>query len=169
MLPTLVPTGPTSPRSQQTQTRRIEARQVVPAPSLPATPCPASKKRTGSAAFLSSAGIRGAGGARRGRTRSRTASRHRTWRLAPHSPRTGREKRRLPPITASTASGQVPALASKLAAQTPHTHWKVGPGPGPGPAPGIRRVSQGLGGGGGWEAISPPAPLRLWAAIATAG
>lgn len=30
----------------------------------------------------------------------------------------------------------------------------MGPGPGPGPAPGIRRVSQGFGGGGGWEAIS---------------
>lgn len=48
-----------------------------------------------------------------------------------------------------------------------HTHWKAGPGPGPGPAPGIRRVSQGFGGGGGWDAISSAcaalrcAPRRL--------
>lgn len=44
-------------------------------------------------------------------------------RPALHSPRAGSGKRRLPPITASTASCQVPAPASKVAAQTPHTHW----------------------------------------------
>lgn len=42
-----------------------------------------------------------------------------------------------------------------------HTHWKVGPGPGPGPVPGIRRVSQGFGGGGGWDAISASSQLPL--------
>ena len=52
-----------------------------------------------------------------------------------------------------------------------HTHWKVGPGPGPGPVPGIRRVSQGFGGGGGWDAISASSQLPLgtgrwfWAAV----
>lgn len=42
-----------------------------------------------------------------------------------------------------------PGLVNKAGPRS--ADWKVGPGPGPGPepAPGIRRVSQGFGGGGG--------------------
>lgn len=141
---------------QQTQARRLEEGQAV----LPTVSSRYEKDRKRRYPW----GRRGA----LGRTHGRPAGRPRTWRPAPHSPQAGSGKRRLPPITASTAPCQVPAPASKFAAQTPRTHWKVGPGPGPGPAPGIRRVSQGLGGGGGWEAISPPAPLRLRPVTATA-
>lgn len=146
---------------QQTQARPLEAGQAVPQ---------IGKGQEAPLFFLAPASVGPAG--RPGEERAAVGPADAglgLGRPALRSPRAGSGKRRLPPITASTASCQVPALASKVAAQTPHTHWKVGPGPGPGPAPGIRRVSQGLGGGGGWEAISPPAPLRLRAATATAG
>lgn len=100
---------------QQTQARRFEAGQAVPPPHVP-------QKRKGREAplfFLAPASVGPAGRPGEERAVVQPAD----SRPALHSPRAGSGKRRLPPITASTASCQVPALASKVAAQTPHTHW----------------------------------------------
>lgn len=142
----------------QTQARSFDGSPAVD--PRPSAPCPANKHRRGAAAFLSIPGIGAAGwapGGELGLHHQRTSDSETRSALTP-----GRQPA---PITATTAPCPVPASVSKLPDQRPHTHWKVGPGP----APGIRRVSQGLGGGGGWDAISPPAPLRLRVATATAG
>lgn len=123
---------------QQTQARSFEAGQAVPAPV--SRKC---EKDREAPAFLSSSRIRGAGGAPRGRTRGRTASRLQTRSaLAP-----GRQREATPPPN-NGFNRLLPIPRSGLQSRGPNTSHSLvsGAGARPGAGPGNSASLPGFGG-----------------------